>query len=124
MNDDGRDSALVIAELKGDLKALQERMNTMQAQYAGALDRFRADFQSTLRSHLLAIIGAAIAIIAINIAAVGLGVAFLSLQGRQPMSPVIIQTMSEPAPAEIHAVPETLPEAGAAEPTASPQTDG
>ena len=38
-----KDGSLALAGLRGDLKALDERMNTMQAQYAGALDRFHAD---------------------------------------------------------------------------------
>ena len=96
-------------------------MNTMQAEYAGALDRFRAEIVERDRSNMRWQIGLWGSAIAVTIAAVGIGVAFLSLQDRQPVllsppaaPPVIIQTALMPA--EVHADPEALPDAAAAEP--------
>ena len=85
------------------LAVLEERMNTMQAEYEGALDRFRGDmerfradnakretgFQSTLRLHLFATVGT-------TIAAIGLGVTFLARRDGPPApatTPVIIQNI-------------------------------
>ena len=103
MSGDERDSALAVAELKGDLKALEERMRTMQAEYEGALDRFRADYQSSFRQQLIAIAG----LIGLGFVALGF---FLAQQSGTAPAPIIIQTAPvpapEPAPAEVRTAQE------------------
>ena len=50
-------------KLNEKIARLEERMNTMQARYEGALDRLRADMAQRDRQHLLAVI----AVIAIGL---------------------------------------------------------
>ena len=99
MSGDERDSALAVAELKGELKALEERMKTMQAEYEGALDRFRADCQSSFRQQLIVIAGL------IGLGFVALGFFLAQRPGTAP-APIIIQTAPVPAPAEVRTAPE------------------
>ena len=103
---------------------LEERMNTMQAEYETALERFgrqtdtalerlRTDQQASLRQHLVAVIG----IVALGFAGLG-----FFLTQRQPAvvmppapAPVIIQTAPAAVPAEVPEAPAT--------PAAEPQPD-
>ena len=123
MNDAERDNARAITELKGDLKALQERMNTHQATYETALERFESNAAKRETRQLGYTVGAMGVGVAIIAAVIALAALFLQ-QSSQPMPPVIIQTAPEPAPAEIHAAPEGLPDAAAAETAAEKQPDG
>ena len=115
MSDDEKDSALAVASLKGDLKALEERMNTHQATYETALERMESNAAKRETRQLVYVIGA-----------LALAVAFLSLTLKpDPPTPV------QPAPIVIHApsaqapVTEpapTVPDLPA--PGASPQPGG
>ena len=65
----------------------------------GALDRFRADYQSSFRQQLIAITG----LIGLGFVALGF---FLAQQPGTAPAPIIIQTAPEPAPAEVRTAQE------------------
>ena len=114
MNDAERDSALTITELKGGLKALQERMNTMQAEYRTDIARLAEDMAKRSWQQLVAVIGAlAVAVTVLSLT--------LSPDPQTPIQPIVIQMPpSGPDPlVSVQPAPQvTLPDAAASEPSA------
>ena len=119
------------AELKGDLKALAERMSTHQATYETALERFgrqtdagfarlkqdmdRRDAEAAKRETRL--LGYTVGAVGVGVALLG---AFIALVTLNEPAPIVIQTVLPMAqvPAEGHAAPEELSNEIAAEPSA------
>ena len=105
---------------------LEERMNTMQAEYETALERFGRQTDTALermerriserdRGNMRWQVGITIGAVAVGVAILG---AFIALDDAPSPAPVVIQTAPPAAqsPAEARTAPEGLPDAGAAEP--------
>ena len=109
-------------ELDRRLAVLEERMKTMQAEYAGTLDRFRAETTSALdrlradiASRETRLLLAMAAMITLAVAVLGLGLAMHGYltskpQAPAPQSPVTIN-MPPQAPAVAAPAPQADPAA-------------
>ncbi len=73
------DNALAMAELKGEIKALEERMETKQAEYRTDISHLAEKMAERDKDNLRWTVSFGIAQIAITVAVIGGGVAILGL---------------------------------------------